>query len=147
VDGSADLVILASPDREIGLDLDQLGAWFQDEKVARNLARVGVSSLPDLMRYYRGRLERVAREADGGPVNTDDNGWLEHKAPFDLLAGATSEGELAWSPDVAADLVASITSDRGKAAAILADAAARAKAVGNEGAVLGLAMAREQLLR
>ena len=147
VDGSADLVILASPDREIGLDLDQLGAWFQDEKVAGNLARVGVSSLPDLMRYYRGRLERVAQEADGGPVNTDDNGWLEHKAPFDLLAGATSEGELAWSPDVAADLAASITSDRGKAAAILADAAARAKAVGNEGAVLGLAMAREQLLR
>ena len=147
VDGSADLVILASPDREIGIDLDQLGAWFQDEKVARNLARVGVSSLPDLMRYYRGRLERVAKEVDGGPVNTDDNGWLEHKAPFDLLAGTTSEGEMAWSPDVAADLAASITSDRGKAAAILADAAARAKAVGNEGAVLGLAMAREQLLR
>lgn len=147
VDGSADLVILASPDREIGLDLDQLGQWFGDEKVAKNLARVGVSSLPDLMRYYRGRLDRVAREADGGPINTDDNGWLEHKAPFDLLAGTTSEGEMAWSPDVAADLAGSITSDRDRAAEVLAEAAARAKAAGNEGATMGLAMAREQLLR
>jgi spermidine synthase len=147
VDGSADLVILASPDREIGLDLDQLGKWFGDEKVAKNLARVGVSSLPDLMRYYRGRLDRVAREADGGPINTDDNGWLEHKAPFDLLAGTTSEGEMAWSPDVAADLAASITSDRTRAAEVLAEAAARAKAAGNEGATMGLAMAREELMR
>ena len=146
VDGSADIVILASPDRTIGIDLDQLGQWFGDEKVARNLARVGVTSLPDLMRYYRGRLERVAAEADGGPVNTDDNGWLEHKAPFDLLAGTTSEGEMAWSPDVAEDLAKSITSDRVKAAAILADAAARAKAAGNEGALLGLALARERLM-
>ena len=147
VDGSADLVILASPDREIGLDLDRLGRWFEDEKVAKNLARVGVSSLPDLLRYYRGRLERVTREADGGPINTDDNGWLEHKAPFDLLAGTTSEGEMAWSPDVAADLAGSITSDRARAAALLADAAARAKAAGNEGATIGLAMAREELMR
>jgi spermidine synthase len=147
VDGSADLVILASPDREIGLDLDQLGTWFEDEKVAKNLARVGVSSLPDLIRYYRGRLERVVREAGGGPVNTDDNGWLEHKAPFDLLAGTTSEGEMAWSPDVAADLAGSITSDHSRAAALLADAAARAKAAGNEGAAIGLAMAREELVR
>jgi spermidine synthase len=143
VDGSADLVILASPDREIGLDLDQLGKWFGDEKVAKNLARVGVSSLPDLMRYYRGRLDRVAREADGGPINTDDNGWLEHKAPFDLLAGTTSEGEMAWSPDVAADLAGSITSDRDRAAEVLAEAAARAKAAGNEGAAIGLAMGRK----
>jgi spermidine synthase len=147
VDGSADLVILASPDREIGLDLDQLGAWFEDEKVAKNLARVGVTSLPDLMRYYRGRLDRVTREADGGPINTDDNGWLEHKAPFDLLAGTTSEGEMAWSPDVAADLAGSITSERTRAAEVLAEAAARAKAAGNEGATMGLAMAREELMR
>jgi spermidine synthase len=147
VDGSADLVILASPDQEIGIDLGTLGRWFEDERVAKNLARVGVFSLPDLMRYYRGRLDRVAREAGPGPINTDDNGWLEHRAPFDLLAGTTSEETMAWSPEVAADLAASIVSDRVEAAAVLAEAAARAKANGNEGAAMGLAMARERLLR
>ena len=147
VDGSADLVILASPDQEIGIDLGKLGRWFQDERVAKNLARVGVFSLPDLMRYYRGRLDRVAREAGPGPINTDDNGWLEHRAPFDLLAGTTSEEVMAWSPEVAADLAASIVSDHGEAAAVLAEAARLAKANGNEGAAMGLAMARERLLR
>ena len=147
VDKSADLIILASPDRDVPLDLDRLAeAWARPE-VARDFARVGVESLADLLRYYRGRLDRVAAEAGPGPINTDDNGWLEHRAPFDLLAGATSEHEMAWSPDVAADLAASIVPDRDRAAALLDDAARRAKAAGNEGAVLGLKMARERLAR
>ncbi|HYR69027.1 MAG TPA: fused MFS/spermidine synthase [Candidatus Dormibacteraeota bacterium] len=147
VDKSADLIILASPDRDVPLDLDRLAeAWARPE-VARDFARVGVESLADLLRYYRGRLDRVAAEAGPGPINTDDNGWLEHRAPFDLLAGATSEHEMAWSPDVAADLAASIVSDRDRAAPLLDDAGRRAKAAGNEGAVLGLKMARERMTR
>jgi spermidine synthase len=146
VDSSADLVILASRDREVPLDLDRLAlAWTRPE-VARDLARVGVGSLADLLRYYRGRLDRVAAEAGPGPINTDDNGWLEHRAPADLLSGTTSEKELAWSPDVAADLAASIVSDRGRAAALLDEAGARAQVVGNEGAARGLRMARERMM-
>jgi hypothetical protein len=147
VDHSGDLIILASPDRDIPLDFDRLAAACARPEVARDLARVGVGSLADLLRYYRGRLDRVAADAGPGPVNTDDNGWLEHRAPFDLLAGLSSERELAWSPDVAADLAASIVSDRDRAAALLEEAAERARAVGNEGAVLGLTMARERLNR
>jgi spermidine synthase len=145
VDSSADLIILASPDRDVPLDLDRLAAAWSRPEVARDLARVGVGSLADLLRYYRGRLDRVAAAAGPGPINTDDNGWLEHRAPFDLLAGTSSEHEMAWSPDVASDLVASIASDRGRAGALLAEAAQRAKAAGNEGAFLGLTMARERL--
>ncbi|HKW51314.1 MAG TPA: fused MFS/spermidine synthase, partial [Candidatus Eisenbacteria bacterium] len=119
VDKSADLIILASPDREVSLDFDRLAAAWSRPEVAHDFARVGVASLADLLRYYRGRLDRVAAEAGPGPINTDDNGWLEHRAPFDLLSGATSEHEMAWSPDVAADLAASIVSDRGRASALL----------------------------
>ena len=145
VDSSADLIILASHDRDVPLDLDRLAAAWSRPEVARDLARVGVGSLADLLRYYRGRLDRVAAAAGAGPINTDDNGWLEHRAPFDLLSGTSSEREMGWSPDVAADLAASIVSDRGRAVALLDDAAQRAKAAGNEGGYLGLTMARERL--
>ena len=144
IDKTGDLVILAS-DAPMGLDLDRLAAAMARPDVARDLERVGVSSLPDLLRYYRGTLERIAREAGAGPVNTDDNGWLEHRAPYDLLAGAGSEAELAWSPDVASDLAASIVSDRTRALQALEEGAARAKAAGNEGGFRGLTMAREIL--
>jgi len=145
VDASADLIILASPDREVPIDLELLDAAFHRPEVARDLARVGVGSLSDLLRYYRGRLERVAEKAGAGPINTDDNGWLEHRAPFDLLSGEDSESELAWSPEVAEDLATSIVTDRGRAVEILGDAAARAEVVGDEGAALGLEIAKEKL--
>jgi len=145
IDSSADLIILGSPDRDVPLDLDQLDQAMRSPEVAKNLARVGVGSLPDLLRYYRGRLDRRAAAAGPGTINTDDNAWLEHRAPFDLLSGEESEKELALSPQVAADLASSITSDRGRAAAWLDQAVARAKAAGQEDAANGLQMARERI--
>jgi spermidine synthase len=145
IDRSADLIILASPDRDVPLDLDQLDRAMRTPEVAKNLERVGVDSLPDLLRYYRGRLDRVAAAAGPGTINTDDNAWLEHRAPFDLLSGEESEKDLAWSPQVAADLAASIVSDRARAAAWLDQAVARAKASGQADAATGLQMARERL--
>ena len=147
VDGSADLIILASPDREVGLDLDRIARAWDDPAVAAQLARVGITSPGDLLRYYRGRLERAARAAGPGPTNTDDNGWLEHRAPSDLLSGASSESMLAWSPQVGIDLAAAIVSDRGRARELIDDAAARAKAVGADAAVVGLKAARDHLAR
>jgi hypothetical protein len=147
VDGSADLVILASPDREVGIDLDRIEQAWQDKDVADQLRRVGVASPADLLRYYRGRLDRMVAEAGAGPTNTDDNGWLEHRAPADLLSGAGSESMLAWSAGVAADLASSIVSDPGRAAALLDEASAKARAAGQEAASLGLLEARERLPR
>ena len=147
VDTSADLIILASPDREVGLDLDRIAHAWDDPAVAAQLARVGVASPGDLLRYYRGRLERMASAAGPGPINTDDNGWLEHHAPTDLLSGASSEAMLAWSPQVGIDLAAAIVSDRGRALELIDDAAAKAKAAGADAAVVGLKTARERLAR
>lgn len=148
VDSSADLIILASVDREVILDPASIEAAFTHEAIARDLARVGVGSAADLFRYYRGRLERVAAAAGEGPINTDDNGWLEHRAPLDLLSGEGSEGHLAWSHEVAADLAASLRSaEPARAATLLEEAAARARAAGNESAARGLRMAKERLAR
>jgi hypothetical protein len=76
--------------------------------VAADLARIGIHSLEDVFSAYRGRLDRIAAEQGPGPINTDDNSWLEHEAPLDLLATQTESPLLAWSHQVEADLRSSL---------------------------------------
>ncbi|HEU4724304.1 MAG TPA: hypothetical protein VFU59_03300 [Candidatus Eisenbacteria bacterium] len=148
IDSAADLVILASPSGEVPLDPAAWEAALREPAVAADLARVGVTRPSDLLRYYRGRLERVAAEAGDGPVNTDDNAWLEHRAPFDLLAAQSAESVLGWSDAVAADLASSLggARDRAATAALLEEAAARAAAANDLGATEGLRRARLLIL-
>ena len=116
IDSAADLIILASPRKEVPLDPAAWEEVSQRPTVARDLARVGVMTPADLLRYYRGRLDRIAKEVGDGPVNTDDNGWLEHRAPFDLLTDQSAEGAMPWSDAVAADLARSLTEAGGTSA-------------------------------
>jgi hypothetical protein len=108
VESSADLIILASPDRELYLDRASMQSVLQRPEVASDLARIGIHSLQDVLGAYRGRLDRVAREAGPGPVNTDDNSWLEHEAPLDLITPQTESPLLTPSYQVEADLRASL---------------------------------------
>jgi spermidine synthase len=108
VESSADLIIVASPDGEMALDRASMQSVFQRPEVAADFARIGVRSLEDLFSAYRGRLDRVARDQGPGPINTDDNSWLEHQAPLDLLASQTESPLLSWSSQVEADLRSSL---------------------------------------
>ena len=149
VDSAADLIILASPSAEVPLDMAAWEAAFREPAVAADLARVGVERPSDLLRYYRGRLDRVAAEAGPGPVNTDDNGWLEHRAPFDLLTAQSAEQILGWNDAAVNDLVRSLRHGSTEApaalAAILEEAAARATVAGDPAAAEGLRRARLQI--
>jgi len=107
VESSGDLIILASPDREVTLDEAEMSRAFAEPAVAADFARIGFRSLEDVLRGYRGRLDRLAREAGPGPINTDDNGWLEHRAPLDLVTPQEENPILSWSPAVEADLASS----------------------------------------
>jgi spermidine synthase len=107
VESSADLIILAS-DREVVLDRAAMQSVYQRPEVTADLARIGIHSLEDVFTAYRGRLDRVAREQGPGPINTDDNSWLEHEAPLDLLGPQTESPLLAWSSQVEADLHSSL---------------------------------------
>ncbi|HEU4335649.1 MAG TPA: hypothetical protein VFT32_14220, partial [Candidatus Eisenbacteria bacterium] len=145
VDSAADLILLASKDREVPLDIAAWEEAFRRPEIAADLARVGVAAPGDLLRYYRGRLDRVAATAGEGPVNTDDNGWLEHRAPLDLLSAQNPESLLVWSEDVSADLARSLRIAPERAAAFLDEAAARAEAAQDPRAAAGLRRAREIL--
>jgi len=144
IDDSSDLIVLASPNREVSLDVATWEAAMSRPEVAADLARIGVHTFADLLRYYRGRLDRVAAEAGPGPVNTNDNGWLEHRAPFDLIASEGSERLFAWSPSVARDLATSLSGDSAKVALLLRDAAASAERANAPEAARNLRMAFEQ---
>src|SRR6185503_3118575 len=85
VESSADLIILASPERELTFDRASMSRVFDRPEVKADFARIGASSLEDIFSAYRGRLDRIAKEQGPGPINTDDNSWLEHEAPLDLL--------------------------------------------------------------
>jgi hypothetical protein len=76
--------------------------------VAADLARIGIRSVEDVLGAYRGRLDRLAREAGPGPINTDDNSWLEHRAPLDLITPQEENPLLTRSSQVEADLRASL---------------------------------------
>ncbi len=144
---SNDLVIVASPDREVPLDPATLKGVFERVAVARDLARVGVPSVADLLRYYRGRLERLAAAAGPGPINTDDNGWLEHRAPLDLVLPPASSEPFGWSGEVAADLAGSLGPDPDRAAGLLLEAVDRAVAVADRASARGFVQALEKLGR
>ena len=108
VESSADLIIVASPDGDMTMDRARMQSVFQRPEVAADFARIGIHSLEELFSAYRGRLDRVARDQGPGPVNTDDNSWLEHQAPLDLLTSQTESPLLIWSSQVEADLRSSL---------------------------------------
>jgi predicted membrane-bound spermidine synthase len=149
IDSAADLIILASPREDVPLDLAAWAEAFRRPSVAADLARVGVAKPADLLRYYRGRLDRVAAETGAGPVNTDDNGWLEHRAPFDLLTAQSAEQILSWDDRAVADLARSLAEEGPAAAAaaipLLDEAAARADSAQDAGAAEGLRRTRAAL--
>jgi len=138
IDSAADLILLASRDRDVPLDVDAWRDAMQRPEVAADLARVGVTRPGDLLRYYRGRLDRIAAATGPGPINTDDNGWLEHRAPFDLLAAQSSEALLSWDEATATDLLRSLRPADATVAPLLRDAAFRAAAAGDSAAAAGL---------
>ena len=71
---------------------------FADTTVRADLARVGFTDPTDLLALYLGPIQAVAPA--GGPLNTDDNGVVEFRAPFDLLRRGSAD---AWeTPPIAA---------------------------------------------
>jgi spermidine synthase len=108
VETSGDLIILAVPDGELYLDRNSMAEVMSRPAVAADLARIGIRSVEDVLGAYRGRLDRLAREAGPGPINTDDNSWLEHRAPLDLITPQEENPLLTRSSQVEADLRASL---------------------------------------
>jgi spermidine synthase/Flp pilus assembly protein TadD len=71
---------------------------FEAPAVAADLARIGFTHPSDLLALYQGPIDAVAPE--DGRLNTDDDGFVEFRAPIDVLRRG---GANAWNtPPLAA---------------------------------------------
>ena len=68
------------------IDYHQLTERMQDPAVKADLDSIGVHSAPELLALMWMGPAEIARyvAANPGPVNTDDNAYLEYHTPFDL---------------------------------------------------------------
>lgn len=140
-----DMILLASADGEVLLDIDRMQAAFQRREVAEDLRRIGVDSVTDILRFYRGSLETAAALAGDGPINTDDNGWLEHRAPLDLVTPQHLGEPVPWSDQVADDLARSLRPGPERVAPVLAAALQRALEVAGHTSRSDPALARSNI--
>ncbi len=80
-----DLMILAS-DRPLAVPWAEFEQRVRSPRVAASLARVGVKQPADVAFFLRLSEGAVADfVANGSDVNTDDNVWLEHRMPRELV--------------------------------------------------------------
>ena len=92
-----DLVLLGS-DAALGVDVDQLEAVLARAPVAADLARIDIRGVEDVLAFYLTDDAGARAFAAGAPLNTDDNGRIEFRAPRSLHADTRSANVAALAP-------------------------------------------------
>ncbi|MCY3843674.1 MAG: fused MFS/spermidine synthase [Acidobacteria bacterium] len=92
-----DLVLLGS-EAALGVDVDRLEAVLSRASVAADLARIDIRGVEDLLAFYLTDDAGARRFAAGAPLNTDDNGRIEFRAPLSLHADTRSANVAALAP-------------------------------------------------
>ncbi|MCI0339784.1 MAG: fused MFS/spermidine synthase [Planctomycetales bacterium] len=87
----SDLLLVGSA-QTLGLDPDEIARRAGEPAVAADLARLGIRGAGGALSHLVLDEEGVARFADAepGPLNTDENAWIEHQAPRTVRRGSQS---------------------------------------------------------
>ncbi|HXI03140.1 MAG TPA: hypothetical protein VNI57_08175, partial [Candidatus Saccharimonadales bacterium] len=93
----ADLVLLGS-ERPLEPDIPLMAEKMKDPRVAADLARIGIHSVPELLTYHVLDDAGARAFAGRGPINTDDNAMIEFQAPLSLYAGTRMPNAKALLP-------------------------------------------------
>ncbi|MCY4029132.1 MAG: fused MFS/spermidine synthase [Acidobacteria bacterium] len=92
-----DLVLLGS-DAALGVDVDRVEAALSRAPVAADLARIDIRGVEDLLAFHLTDDAGARAFAAGAPLNTDDNGRIEFRAPRSLHADTRSANVAALTP-------------------------------------------------
>jgi spermidine synthase len=79
----ADLLLVASG-KPIPIDVQRLRERLEREAVRTDLRRIGITSVPELLSFFRLGAAEVSALVQDAPLNTDDNALIEFAAPKDL---------------------------------------------------------------
>ena len=88
-----DLILLGAR-QPLAFDVSQLAAALRRPAVAKDLARIGVENLHDLLGRFVVGGKELRPLVQGAPINTDDNALIEFSAPRTLHAPDTTESNL-----------------------------------------------------
>ncbi|HEX8921158.1 MAG TPA: fused MFS/spermidine synthase [Pyrinomonadaceae bacterium] len=77
------------------LTLDRIGERMQDERVAKELARINILSPQDVESWFVCDETQLAAAVDGAVINTDDNMRVENRAPREAFL-PVMEANSAW---------------------------------------------------
>ena len=92
-----DLVLLGS-DVALDVDVERLELALSRATVAADLARIDIRGVEDLLAFYLTDDAGARAFAAGAPLNTDDNGRIEFRAPRSLHADTRSANVAALAP-------------------------------------------------
>ncbi len=91
---SGDTLLIASKGK-LALSFRQISAFFKNREVSEDLKRIDILNPFDLSTFFVAPLSDIVAAFGEGPYNTDDNSYIEYKAPFELLRQSKSEYRLA----------------------------------------------------
>ncbi len=77
-----DMLIIAQKDAQHKPSVDYA---FSLPEVASDLADIGIKHPSSIAPFYKASLKQLLAGHEEGPLNTDDNCYLEHKAPLELI--------------------------------------------------------------
>ena len=92
-----DLILLGS-DSALDVDVGRLEATLSRQPVAADLARIDVRGAEDLLAFYLTDDAGARAFAAGAPLNTDDNGRIEFRAPLSQHADTRAANVAALAP-------------------------------------------------
>ncbi|MEW5807741.1 MAG: fused MFS/spermidine synthase [Acidobacteriota bacterium] len=87
--------LLIAKKGKIELDFAKVSRFFENEKVARDLRKINITNPFDFSTYYIAPLTEIVRALGKGTINTDDNSYIEYRAPFELLSPKEREYSIA----------------------------------------------------
>src|SRR4051812_25912472 len=93
-----DLILVGSREP---LSLERARERMQDERVAKELARINIHSAEDLESWFVCDETQLAPAVAGAPLNTDDNMRVENRAPREAFLPMT-QANAEWVEALAA---------------------------------------------
>ncbi|MBC8286117.1 MAG: fused MFS/spermidine synthase [Nitrospinae bacterium] len=78
---AGDDYLLIGSEKEYGLSYEKARQYLSDEVVGRDLHRIGINNVPDLLSLMIMSREKLLEFSASAPLHTDDNSLLEFNAP------------------------------------------------------------------
>ncbi len=78
---AGDDYLLIGSEREYGLSYEKARQYLSNEVVGRDLRRIGINNVPDLLSLMIMSREKLLEFSASAPLHTDDNSLLEFNAP------------------------------------------------------------------